>query len=401
MDPSTRRIQEVVASVLGIAMKKDLSREFSNYAQTSFLRFRAIGEDGGERPPDSLYSGPPRKKRRLSYLQDTERLFAKRLVQSVHNMVVVFNRPTRSVSRKISKIQRWWRYWSALRPSMNHTESGVVSRGSLRYQGKNCTCPISLDIIPFDNCVKLIGDGGHVTAYKCSDLVAYLMKQNDFKCPLTRRELNLVEIKRIRNTAFRHGIRAFGLLETFENRDALREAALETQNAVLALERTCAEALNAAIRYAELEWHPSLSRVSVIHALEHDLLSEWGAYVRLLGGMDFETCQAMLAIEDARIVHLSGRLSDPFQLLPRILSAVRSESRFLTEQRNRRSQSRPASVLVQFPFSFAFRPFVPPPPPPPPSSVFRRNQDRRRENDGGSRASMRSPNFAAMSIAEQ
>jgi dTDP-4-amino-4,6-dideoxygalactose transaminase len=79
---------------------------------------------------------------------------------------------TRSASRVVLRLQRWWRAWRRMLPTNNTEESSTLWR--VRAGGRDVRCPISQDSIELAQCFRFVTASGHVVAFAADALAAYL-----------------------------------------------------------------------------------------------------------------------------------------------------------------------------------------------------------------------------------
>lgn len=96
----------------------------------------------------------------------------------------------------VTKLQRWWHHWRAMRPSTNGVDGPGIP-GCLRYKGQCVVDPLTLSAIPVTDVVKLVTPTGHVRAFEASTLYDYLLSSGKNTCPIDRSRLAMPQIRAI------------------------------------------------------------------------------------------------------------------------------------------------------------------------------------------------------------
>lgn len=245
--------------------------------------------------------GPPKKRQRTSYAPPCSQ-YVPALVTTVHSVSVLFKSDNPLYEKTAKTIQRWWvsiRQWAP----RNSTEEddGSHSKPVLKWNKRIILCPITLDAIPKNDCVKIVTPEGKVWVYTLTSLLDYFRETADYRCPLTRFEFDLPRIKYIKHRAFNLGIPAFTLVQDYHRRDLAKQQKLEHENAISGLESICGELFAEAINQLALGVDQMLVNIETM------ILPEWKSHLRILAGMDKERCINMLNIEKTRLTELIQR----------------------------------------------------------------------------------------------
>ena len=234
------------------------------------------------------------------------------LVSVVHRCQFYFRSASRL--RKICKVQRWYRSWRRMF-CVNNTEDeshyrgrgktdGLSRLGLLRRGGVPVICAITQDTIPVSNSFKLIGPGGVVYAYTCSDFVRYIRSTHKFECPATRNQLGIADVRRLQRRALELCVNSGkDLVAEYNRRGTEHEETMQNGYALTGLESSATEMFDRAVTLCEHQ--PPLEDLLV--RLEGDILPEWREYVHMLLSMDAESCLAMLRTEETRVERLISR----------------------------------------------------------------------------------------------
>jgi hypothetical protein len=248
---------------------------------------------------------------------------------------------TRSVSRIVQRLQRWWRTWRRMLPTNNTEESGTLWR--VRAGGRDVRCPISQDSIELVQCFRFVTASGHVIAFATDALAAYLRSSGRFKCPCTQEKFNAIVVSRIERRAVAAGAPAHGLRGAYEMRSAIVYREIEHANRLLAYENSCGADLNEALDICS---DFDLTRERANRYLLRDVLPNWrqtcSDYMRL----NREACRVMLQSDTERLRRLSSiDDADVHGLLHIVIDAVDERLRACGEARTVRALERREEVL--------------------------------------------------------
>ena len=248
-------------------------------------------------------------------------------VRCVHRLQFLYRR-TRN-TKKIVRIQRWWKYWKRLivnnntQPELGDDKKKIFphTKYVIRVKGDPAICCITQESIPVRDCFKYITPTGQVCAYTCSSLISYLRKSRKFECPATRYKFDEVVVRGLRKSALRKGMSiAYDLLDLYATRESFTNQEMVTDNASTGLERTCAEVFSGAVDLCETGGGAS---DNILQKLETDILPEWRSLVRMLMGLDLHVCVTMLRVEEARLTNLVSRNVDVAGYMPYLLDQIR------------------------------------------------------------------------------
>lgn len=126
--------------------------------------------------------------------EQKRRCMARRAIDAVHRMAFFYR--TRSSTARVMKLQRWYRYWHNFKCT-NSLEEWDGERDVLTQEGQTVLCPLTHDPVPVTDSFKLVNADGKVTAYTASELARYFSQTSTFLCPMTRREIVIVEVRRL------------------------------------------------------------------------------------------------------------------------------------------------------------------------------------------------------------
>ena len=272
--------------------------------------------------------------------------------------------------RRLVKLQRWYRCYRRLICTNNTEKKARRRRRSrwapvLRRKTEPLLCPLTLEPIPIHDSIKLISHSGTVLAYTCSKLVEYMRSQRAFVCPLTKQEINRVEVRRIRKKALMAGAPAYDLLDVYDSRLLFMRQSIDNTNLVVGMERTCMGILDRGLRLCETTTY---SYNDVLRCIETEILPEHTDLVYAFADLDHEACRMMLRTEIELIADLLKRNQDLVGLMPYIQSRV---AELLEGCRVRRPMTLEEMTVVFINSEarqqrLASRPTRATPPPPPP-----------------------------------
>lgn len=157
------------------------------------------------------------------------------------------------------------------------------------------TCPITLDDVTPDNAVTLVGPAGPVK-YVASALLQYFISSGDFRCPITRRDISVPEVRRCAKHADMEALRPCFTqysLAVFraaaEQRAASVSDAAETASLVAAMDMQFSQVLELMRQRASAyeceaafaEWRAAYLRVfrRSVFAANHAMLTSIDVYL--------------------------------------------------------------------------------------------------------------------------
>ena len=233
----------------------------------------------------------------------------------------------------IKKIQKWWRYIKRYKVTNQREEVDPPKLGFVRADGKNVVCPITQDLIPNEQCFKIIVGPNAVLAYTCEDLVNYLGKTCTFECPCTRTPITLPVIRRLIRKGAKLGVMAvFSLMDRYKNRNHIKQHESELANRRLAIEVMCATLMTEILEIcANFDIQTNQAAIE----LQNTTIPEWVGLVNHYARFDLDWCRTMLIADQEKIKRIEDDPQhNPHGLLRMVLQVVESKIQWCDEMKD-------------------------------------------------------------------
>jgi hypothetical protein len=228
------------------------------------------------------------------------------------------------------RIAIWWKSSAGLRKVVNNTDD-KGHHNMVRFRGKDIICPITQDTVETGYAFTLVTETSAVVVYSTPDLIGYILANGKFDCCLTRSALSLPTVRRLAKKGVGLGVEgAETLPRLFLNRDAILHHRINEDNAILAIEVTCG---NAMIEILDVCANLELSTDAAMARVTIEILPEWRQLVNDYISHSAASCRVMLLADREKLRRLSmAAISNPHGMI----SLVQEEVERVIERCNAR-----------------------------------------------------------------